>query len=822
MRRSLWVLLLSMLLTAGCRLYDKILTHKYVLESASVGGIEPSSVIMADLEGRGVELQVASYSQYQDVHWIIVGDRYGKAISQINTGRKVRGMRVLADPRDNSQWLFYSFNDHRRVALTGIRYEWTIPLQRHEKVFESLGRERTPKEWLDREWFALIYPQILRDIDADGRLELVCSAYDGFTADPRGLVVYDFDTGKIKWRFETAANLMSVLVGDYDGNGSNEIIVSNRANKNIEDIRNQMDDMNCWVAVLDTKGNMLHHARYSEGYSNLQMVEADVDKDGRMDIYGLNSTWGALDIKNSVSILKWDGKEIKRGKTWALSSTLEQSLDNVILNDMDGQGKWRLLLLDKAKGLTALDKDLKPVPHNYQEFVSYIWDVEDVNWDGRKEVLLLNTNGEFVILDDNLHVRARLRNPFPQNHVPSGYIVGNGHDTPGFIALSGGGSTNYYGYGMESAFALVYRFIGAYMGIICLLMLLGMLRFAYLVYFRRKRTMLVADGLGAGMMVTTGKGKVIYTNKHASGLFPDIARTGRAASLQDIAPDLWSNVLRCGDSNNVEFVYDIALPESNMPVRFKVWLLSQKRYTGRYTLLLMPEVKSSEDMEAKLAWADIARRLSHNVRHHITNVVLALSELETRSGFDEEGRQLFAIIRGEIDKVRTFTHSFQRFTELEDYNLKHQDIIPSVEHCLKHLVLPPQIKLLKSWDMRSVTALIEPIRFEEALTNILNNAVEAMPSGGNLNVVVREFPAAASPQPGLNILVEVEDSGKGIPEKYLEDIWKPFFTTNHSGTGIGIPESRKIIASMGGKMLIQSEEGVGTVVSFWLKGSPRE
>ncbi len=70
--------------------------------------------------------------------------------------------------------------------------------------------------------------------------------------------------------------------------------------------------------------------------------------------------------------------------------------------------------------------------------------------------------------------------------------------------------------------------------------------------------------------------------------------------------------------------------------------------------------------------------------------------------------------------------------------------------------------------------------------------------------------------------MEIEDTGKGIPKKYMEDIWKPFFTTNQSGTGIGIPETSKIIDSMGGFMDIQSEEGVGTTVSLWLKGEHDE
>ncbi len=105
---------------------------------------------------------------------------------------------------------------------------------------------------------------------------------------------------------------------------------------------------------------------------------------------------------------------------------------------------------------------------------------------------------------------------------------------------------------------------------------------------------------------------------------------------------------------------------------------------------------------------------------------------------------------------------------------------------------------------------------------MINNAIDAMPGGGTLQILVKEMPPSASHFNNLKVLLEIEDSGAGIPQKYLEDIWKPFFTTKQSGTGIGIPESKKIIESMGGTMDIHSEEEVGTTVSFWLKGAACE
>jgi signal transduction histidine kinase len=86
-----------------------------------------------------------------------------------------------------------------------------------------------------------------------------------------------------------------------------------------------------------------------------------------------------------------------------------------------------------------------------------------------------------------------------------------------------------------------------------------------------------------------------------------------------------------------------------------------------------------------------------------------------------------------------------------------------------------------------------------------------MPEGGILRV-------SLTARTDNKVLIEVEDSGLGIPEKYLIDIWQPFFTTKQSGTGIGLPEVKKILSSMHGEIELISEEGVGTTVSILLIG----
>jgi signal transduction histidine kinase len=104
----------------------------------------------------------------------------------------------------------------------------------------------------------------------------------------------------------------------------------------------------------------------------------------------------------------------------------------------------------------------------------------------------------------------------------------------------------------------------------------------------------------------------------------------------------------------------------------------------------------------------------------------------------------------------------------------------------------------------------------QAVLNVAVNAVQAMPRGGRITIRTRrEGPAA---------LLEIEDTGAGIPEEVRERIFEPFFTTKASGTGLGLAVVRRIVEGHGGTVSVRSAPGAGTVFAlrFPLDGPPVE
>jgi signal transduction histidine kinase len=104
--------------------------------------------------------------------------------------------------------------------------------------------------------------------------------------------------------------------------------------------------------------------------------------------------------------------------------------------------------------------------------------------------------------------------------------------------------------------------------------------------------------------------------------------------------------------------------------------------------------------------------------------------------------------------------------------------------------------------------LVDRELMKQALLNLLRNALQAMPRGGELTV--RTWSS------GDRVRIEVADTGEGIAPDVLPRIWEVYFTTKRQGSGLGLPTVRRIVAEHGGEVTVQSRAGRGTTFSVFL------
>jgi signal transduction histidine kinase len=104
-------------------------------------------------------------------------------------------------------------------------------------------------------------------------------------------------------------------------------------------------------------------------------------------------------------------------------------------------------------------------------------------------------------------------------------------------------------------------------------------------------------------------------------------------------------------------------------------------------------------------------------------------------------------------------------------------------------------------DILDVTAPVDEVLMRQALGNLIQNAVEAMPDGGTLTVIT---------QVDRDLTIIVGDTGPGIPPSNLKKVFLPFFTTKDNGVGMGLALTHKVVTAHGGRVDVESKEGAGT------------
>jgi signal transduction histidine kinase len=179
-----------------------------------------------------------------------------------------------------------------------------------------------------------------------------------------------------------------------------------------------------------------------------------------------------------------------------------------------------------------------------------------------------------------------------------------------------------------------------------------------------------------------------------------------------------------------------------------------------------------------------------------------------------EFKEFLSLMTPELErcgKIISGLLSFSRETALEYRSINLNEVLEAVMALTHHKLELQGIKFTKHLHPEPLLVQGNANRLEQCLLNLIFNAMEAMPAGGNLGVVSELDPAKNQ------VLVEIRDTGSGIPEKNLNHIFDPFFTTKEAGqgTGLGLSIVYGIVKNHGGDIRVESEVGKGS--SFLLK-----
>jgi signal transduction histidine kinase len=209
---------------------------------------------------------------------------------------------------------------------------------------------------------------------------------------------------------------------------------------------------------------------------------------------------------------------------------------------------------------------------------------------------------------------------------------------------------------------------------------------------------------------------------------------------------------------------------------------------------------------------EMSAAVAHGLRNPLASLRAAAQFALTRPDSPAAREQLGAIIE-EVDRLdRRITHllSFSRPAPFHPMRESVAQLVEGVLPAFSQLLQERKVVLTVDVPPDLPAVRVDPMQIEQTLVEIVSNALDAMPGGGRLAITARCEPLAPGAEDA--VLIEITDSGPGIPAEALPRVTEPFFTTRTEGTGLGLAIVKRYVEQNGGRLELDSLPGTGTTV----------
>lgn len=213
--------------------------------------------------------------------------------------------------------------------------------------------------------------------------------------------------------------------------------------------------------------------------------------------------------------------------------------------------------------------------------------------------------------------------------------------------------------------------------------------------------------------------------------------------------------------------------------------------------------------ERVAAWRELARRLAHELKNPLFPLQLTIENLlrareQNPDQFEEVFRESTATLLAELANLKAIIGRFSDFSKMPQPQLQPvqvNDVVRQVT-ALHGAQLQGKVEVKVELDEGLPDIAADPDLLHRALSNLVLNALDAMPEGGSINLRTRDL--------GAQVRLEVADTGGGLTREECERLFTPYYTTKRHGTGLGLAIVQSVVSDHGGSISVESAPGKGT------------
>jgi two-component system, NtrC family, nitrogen regulation sensor histidine kinase NtrY len=318
----------------------------------------------------------------------------------------------------------------------------------------------------------------------------------------------------------------------------------------------------------------------------------------------------------------------------------------------------------------------------------------------------------------------------------------------------------------------------------------------------------LTDNVAAALLVTDGVGQIVNANRAARQSLG--AETGPLASVPALSSETAQRLLELAPGARA-----ILRLQDGRAVLAQVALFTADAHA--YRLVSLQSLAGDLDAVELKAWQDLVRVLAHEMMNSLTPVCSISESLTARLRAGEvdtaEVAEAAEVIARRSAGLMSFVERYRRLTDLpgaEKVRLKAAELVQGLDRLLAPLMAEAGIDYGSRVEPLGLVLHADPELIEQALINLLKNALEAV--RGRPDAAVR---LGCRVEEDQAVLI-VEDNGPGLPAGDPEAVFVPFFTTKSGGSGVGLTLARQIALAHGGRLDHAARKGGGATFRLWL------
>ena len=340
---------------------------------------------------------------------------------------------------------------------------------------------------------------------------------------------------------------------------------------------------------------------------------------------------------------------------------------------------------------------------------------------------------------------------------------------------------------------------------------------------RRRFTESVLNGVSAGVIGLDPAGTVTLINPSACRLLARKAEAMIGNKLVETMPAfMHSFELAQGNSAERQMRSEVQITGKDGGTRTLLVRVAEE--SGQGYIVTFDDITELASAQRKAAWADVARRIAHEIKNPLTPIQLSAERLKRKYSKEIQSdpntfSALIETIVRQVGDIGRMVDEFSSFARMPQPRMKEDDL---VDICRQAVFMQrtgsPDVRFETNLPGHSVPLLCDGILLGQALTNLLKNAVEAIHGRGDADAPEGQIQLSLTQLHG-GIQVHIDDNGRGLPAEGRDRLTEPYVTTRAKGTGLGLAIVRKIMEDHGGELVLEDGPLGGARVSLVFHGA---